>query len=135
MGKLVEIKTKETKASVKDFINSVSGDQKIKDSFTILKMMEKVTKEKPKMWGSSIIGFGNLIYQSPSTGRQVEWFKIGFSPRKANITIYLMDMKKHSEALKKLGKHKIGGGCLYINKLEDIDTKVLEKMISVAAKK
>lgn len=134
MGKLVEIKTKETKASVKDFINSVAGDQKIKDSFAILKMMEKATKEKPKMWGSSIIGFGNLVYESPSTGRQVEWFKIGFSPRKANITIYLMDMKKHAEALKKLGKHKLGGGCLYINKLEDIDIKVLEKMIAVAAK-
>lgn len=134
MGKLVEIKTKETKASVKDFINSVASDQKIKDSFAILKIMEKATKEKPKMWGSSIIGFGNLVYESPSTGRQVEWFKIGFSPRKANISIYLMDMKKHAEALKKLGKHKLGGGCLYINKLEDIDIKVLEKMIAVAAK-
>lgn len=134
MGKLAEIKTKETKASVKDFIESVASEQKRKDSFTILKMMEKATKQKPKMWGSSIIGFGNLIYESPTTGRQVEWFKIGFSPRKANISIYLMDMKKHAEALKKLGKHKLGGGCLYINKLEDIDLKVLEKMIVVAAK-
>lgn len=134
MGKLAEIKTKETKASVKDFIELVASEQKRKDSFTILKMMEKATKQKPKMWGSSIIGFGNLIYESPTTGRQVEWFKIGFSPRKANISIYLMDMKKHAEALKKLGKHKLGGGCLYINKLEDIDLKVLEKMIVVAAK-
>lgn len=134
MGKLAEIKTKETKASVKDFIDSVAGDQKRKDSFVILKMMEKATQQKPKMWGSSIIGFGNLIYESPTTGRQVEWFKIGFSPRKANITLYLMEMKKHADALKKLGKHKTGGGCLYINKLEDIDIKVLEKMIAVAAK-
>ena len=134
MGKLAEIKTKETSASVKDFINAVADEQKRKDSFSILKMMEKATKTKPKMWGSSIIGFGNLIYESPSTGRQVEWFKIGFSPRKANITLYLMDMKKHADALKKLGKHKLGGGCLYINKLADVDIKILEKMIVTAAK-
>ena len=134
MGKLAEIKTKKTSASVKDFINSVTDEQKRKDSFVILNLMEKATKEKPKMWGSSIIGFGNLIYESPKTGRQVEWFKIGFSPRKANITLYLMNLQKHVEALKKLGKHKTGGGCLYINKLEDIDIKVLEKMITAAAK-
>ena len=134
MGKLAEIKTKKTSASVKDFINSVTDEQKRKDSFVILNLMEKATKEKPKMWGSSIIGFGNLIYESPKTGRQVEWFKIGFSPRKANITLYLMNLKRHADALKKLGKHKTGGGCLYINKLEDIDIKVLEKMITAAAK-
>ena len=134
MGKLAEIKTKETSANVKDFINSVTDEQKRKDSFVILNLMEKATKEKPKMWGSSIIGFGNLIYESPKTGRQVEWFKIGFSPRKANITLYLMNLKRHADALKKLGKHKTGGGCLYINKLEDIDIKVLEKMITAAAK-
>jgi hypothetical protein len=134
MGKLAQIKTKETKASVEDFINKVTAEQKRKDCFTILKMMEKATKEKPKMWGSALIGFGNLIYESPTTGRQVEWFKIGFSPRKANISIYLMNMKKHAEALKKLGKHKIGGGCLYINKLEDVDLKILEKMIIAALK-
>ena len=134
MGKLAEIKTKQTSASVEDFINSIAGEQKQKDSFVILKMMEKATKEKPKMWGSSIIGFGKLIYKSPATGREVEWFKIGFSPRKANLTVYLLDMRKHADALKKLGKHKIGGGCLYINKLEDVDIKVLEKMIATAAK-
>jgi Domain of unknown function (DU1801) len=86
------------------------------------------------MWGSAIIGFGNLIYESPKTGRQVEWFKIGLSPRKANITLYLMGLQKHAEALKKLGKHKVGGGCLYINKLENVDIKVLEKMIIASAK-
>jgi len=134
MGKLAEIKTKQTSASVEDFINSIAGEQKQKDSFVILKMMEKATKEKPKMWGSSVIGFGKLIYKSPATGREVEWFKIGFSPRKANLTVYLLDMRKHADALKKLGKHKIGGGCLYINKLEDVDIKVLEKMIATAAK-
>jgi hypothetical protein len=134
MGKLAVIKTKQTSASVADFINSIADEQKRKDSFTILKMMEKATKEKPKMWGSSIIGFGKLVYKSPATGREVEWFKIGFSPRKANLTVYLMNMKKHTDLLKKLGKHKTGGGCLYINKLENIDIKVLEKMIAAAAK-
>lgn len=134
MGKLAQIKTKETEASVEDFIDKVPGEQKQKDSYVILKMMTKATKEKPKMWGSSIIGFGNVRYKSPATGREVDWFKIGFSPRKANLTVYLIDLKKHAEALKKLGKHKTGGGCLYINKLEDIDIKVLEKIIAATVK-
>lgn len=134
MGKLAEIKTKETDTSVEDFIINVKDEQKRKDSFAILKMMQKATKEKPKMWGSSIIGFGKLIYKSPATGREVEWFKIGFSPRKANLTIYLIDLKKHEDSLYKLGKHKKGVGCLYINKLEDIDLKILKKMIADSVK-
>ena len=135
MGKLAQIKTKETSASVEDFINSVKDEAKRKDSFTILKMMQKASKEKPKMWGSSMIGFGNKIYKSPATGREVEWFKIGFSPRKANISLYLvLDIKKFAADLKKLGKHKTGVGCLYINKLDDVDVKVLEKLINTAAK-
>jgi len=135
MSKLTQIKTKETSASVEDFINSVKDEEKRKDSFTILKMMQKASKEKPKMWGSSMIGFGNKIYKSPATGREVEWFKLGFSPRKANISLHLvLDIKKHAAELKKLGKHKTGVGCLYINKLDDVDVKVLEKLINVAAK-
>ena len=134
MGKLAEIKTKESEASVEDFINSVPGEQKQNDSRIILKMMQKASKSKPKLWGSAIIGFGNKIYKSPTSGREVAWFKIGFSPRKANLTVYLLNMKEHAASLKKLGKHKIGGGCLYINKLEDIDVKVLEKMISDSLK-
>lgn len=132
--KLVQIKTKETAASVDGFINTIADEQKRKDCFAILKMMEKATKSKAKLWGSAIIGFGNLIYESPKTGRQVEWFKIGFSPRKANITLYLMGLQKHADALKKLGKHKTGGGCLYINQLEQVDVKVLEKIITASAK-
>jgi hypothetical protein len=135
MGKLAVIKTKETEASVEDFINSVENEQKRADSFVILKLMRNASKEKPKMWGSSIIGFGNLRYKSPATGREVDWFKIGFSPRKANLTLYLMNMKENEAALKKLGKHKIGGGCLYINKLEEVDLKVLEKMVNQALRK
>ncbi len=135
MGKLAVIKTKENDSSVEDFINSVEDEAKRKDSFVLLKLMQKASKEKPKMWGSSMIGFGNKIYKSPATGREVEWFKIGFSPRKANLSLHLvLDIKKYAAELKKLGKHKTGAGCLYINKREDIDLKVLEKLINTAAK-
>lgn len=133
-SKLAEIKTKQTSASVEDFINSVEGEQKRKDSLIILEMMKKATGEEPKMWGGSIIGFGNKRYKSPASGREVDWFLIGLSPRKANLTVYLINMKEHSEALKKLGKHKTGGGCLYINKLDDIDMKILKGMIEASLK-
>jgi hypothetical protein len=136
MGKLAEIKTKETTASVEDFISTVKDEKKRKDSFVLLKLMQKAAKEKPKMWGSSMIGFGNKRYKSPATGREVDWFLIGFSPRKSNFSLHLvLDLKKHAAELKKLGKHKAGVGCLYINKLDDIDLKVLEKLINTAVKK
>jgi len=135
MGKLIEIKTKPTSSSVASFIDSISDEQKRKDSHVILKLMEKAIKEKPKMWGSSMIGFGNVRYKSPATGREVDWFKIGFSPRKANLSLHLgLDIQRHADALNKLGKHKTGVGCLYINKLEDVDIKILEKMIAAAVK-
>jgi hypothetical protein len=135
MGKLAEIKTKQTEASVEDFINAIKEEEKRKDSFVILKLMQNATKEKPRMWGSSMIGFGIKRYKSPATGREVDWFKIGFSPRKANLSLYLtIDIKSHADALKKLGKHKTGVGCLYINKLEDVDMKVLGELIITAAK-
>ncbi len=136
MGKVAEIETRETTASVEDFLNAIKEEEKRKDSFTILKMMQKATKEKPKLWGSSLIGFGNKRYKSPASGREVDWFIIGFSPRKANFSLYLTtDLKQHAAALKKLGKHKTGMGCLYVNKLSDIDIKVLEEMINTAAKR
>ena len=136
MGKLAEIKTKPTEASVDSFIESIPAEQKRSDSKVILKMMEKAMKQKPKMWGSSLIGFGDVRYKSPTTGREVDWFKIGFSPRKANLTLYLgINIQKHADALKKLGKHKTGVGCLYINKLDDIDLKTLQEMIAAAASK
>lgn len=135
MGKSVQIKTKATNLSVNEFIESLSEEQKQKDSILLISIMEKLTQEKPKIWGSSIIGFGSRRYQSPATGREVDWFKIGFSPRKANLSLYLMlDQKKKAELLKKLGKHKTGVGCIYINKIKDIDLKILEKMIALALK-
>lgn len=131
MGKLAVIKTKQTTSSVEDFINKIADEQKSKDSQVILKMMENATKEKPKMWGSSMIGFGNVRYKSPATGREVDWFKIGFSPRKANLSLHLMDAQRHTDLLAKLGKHKTGVGCLYINKLEDVDQKVWKKLLQL----
>lgn len=134
-SKLAEIKTKQTLESVEDFINSVKEEQKRKDSFMLLEMMKKASGEDAKMWGGSIIGFGNKRYKSPTSGREVDWFLIGFSPRKANLTLYLMiNHKEHEDAIKKLGKHKTDGGCIYINKLEDIDLKILKGMINASLK-
>lgn len=132
-SKLAEIKTKPTAASVEDFINTIADEQKRNDSFVIMEMMKEASGEEPKMWGSSIIGFGNKRYKSPATGREVDWLLIGFSPRKANLSLYIsVGIAEHAEALKKLGKHKTGVGCLYVNKLEDIDTNVLKGMIAAS---
>ena len=135
MGRLAEIKTKPTLVSVDSFLDSIPDEQKRKDSLALCKMMEKATKEKPQMWGGSMIGFGNLRYKSPATGREVDWFKIGFSPRKPNLSLYLgLDIKQHADTLQRLGKHKTGVGCLYITKLEDVDISVLENIIRAAVK-
>ncbi len=132
-SKLAEIKTKQTAASVEDFINTVKDEQKRKDSLVLLEMMKKASGEEPKMWGNSLIGFGNKRYKSPTTGREVDWLLIGFAPRKANLSLYLMmDIKKQVDTLKKLGKHKTGVGCLYINNLEDVDLKVLKGMVDTS---
>ncbi len=135
-SKLVEIKTKPTTASVEDFINKVEDEQKRKDCFVLMEIMKKASKEEPVLWSSSIIGFGNKRYKSPATGREVDWLQIGFSPRKANLSLYIsVGIKEHEAALKKLGKHKTGVGCLYINKLEDVDLKILKGMIEASVKK
>ncbi len=133
--KLAVIKTQPTKVSVEDFINKLPDEQKQKDSLVLMEMMKKASGEEPVLWGGSMIGFGKKIYKSPASGREVEWFKIGFSPRKANFSLHLvMDIKKEATTLKKLGKHKTGVGCLYINKLEDVDLKVLKGMVETSMK-
>ena len=133
-SKLAEIKTKPTSASVEDFINSIKEEQNRKDSFVLLEMMKKATGEEPVLWSSSIIGFGNKRYKSPATGREVDWLRIGFAPRKANLSLYIsVGIQEHAAALAKLGKHKTGVGCLYINKLADIDLNVLKGMIDASA--
>ena len=131
---MAEIKTKPTSESVEDFLNKVQDEQKRLDSFVILDMMRKATGEEPKMWGSSLIGFGQMRYKSPATGREVDWFLLGFSPRKANLSLHLIDLQQHAAALEKLGKFKTGRGCLYINKLSDVDLDILKEMIEASVK-
>lgn len=130
------IKTQETKDSVAAFIGKQKDEQVRDDLRAITKLMEKATGAKARMWGSSIVGFGNCVYTSPATGRQVDWFYCGLSPRKANITLYLNagGYERHAALMAKLGKHKVGGGCLYIKKLADVDVKILEKLITIAVK-
>ena len=134
MAKKTELKTKVNEASVEGFLNSVADEQARKDSFEILKIMKQVTKEEPKMWGASIVGFGSYHYKGAS-GREGDWMLTGFSPRKQNLTLYVLgSFNPHTDLLKKLGKHKTGVGCLYINKLADVDVKVLKELIKQALK-
>jgi hypothetical protein len=126
---MAELKTKKTELSVDDFLNTVADEQKRKDAFALLAMMEKATKSKAKMWGGAIIGFGEQVLKYDS-GRELDWFIMGFSPRKQNFALYINNAVNKNEALlKKLGKHKTGKGCLYINKLEEVDTGVLKEII------
>ena len=128
------MKTKVNKASVEKFLKKVSEAKKREDSFTILEMMKKVTKEEPKMWGSSIVGFGQYHYKYES-GREGDMCITGFSPRKQSLTIYIMPgFTKYQQLLSKLGKYNNAKSCLYIKKLEDVDLKILEKIISESYK-
>jgi hypothetical protein len=127
---MAELKTKLTKQKPADFIKTVEPEQKRKDSQTLIKMFEKATGEKPAMWGTSIVGFGTYHYESERSSQKGDWLLVGFSPRKANLTLYVMTAIQKSEPLmKNLGKYKVGGGCLYINKLEDVDQKILGTLI------
>ena len=135
MAKKVELKTKVNDADVEGFLNTVEDDQKREDCFEILKLMKSVTKEKPKMWGSSIVGFGSYHYKGAS-GREGDWMLTGFSPRKQNLTLYIIGgFDLHKDLLKKLGNYKTSVGCLYIKKLDDVDRKVLKELVSESVKK
>ena len=130
-----ELKTKVNDASVTKYIEGVADEQKRNDSFEILKLMKQVTKVEPKMWGASIIGFGSYHYKGAS-GREGDWFLTGFSPRKQALTVYLNHgFDAHKDLLKKLGKYKTGMGCLYINKLDDVDRKVLKELVTASVKR
>ncbi len=126
---MAEMKTKQTEASVEDFLNLIENDQKREDCFEIVKMMKQVTKKEPKMWGPSIIGFGSYHYKYES-GREGDSLQIGFSPRKQNITLYVLSGSDHENLLlQKLGKHSTSKVCLYIKRLADVDKKVLLELI------
>ena len=129
-----ELKTKVNKSSVEGFLNSVKDKQKREDSFKILEMMKKITNEEPKMWGPSIVGFGKYHYKYAS-GHEGDMCRIGFSPRKQSLTLYIMvGSDKYESLMKKLGKYKTSVACLYIKKLEDVDQKVLTELISESVK-
>jgi hypothetical protein len=129
---MAELKTKKTKVAVKDFLGTLPDDRQ-KDCKIISKLMSEVTRSKAKMWGPSIVGFGDHLYTYPD-GRTMDWFTMGFSPRKQALTLYIK-YGTTNELLKKLGKYKTGKWCLYIKKLEDVDMNVLKKMIVQAGKK
>ena len=125
---MAEMKTKKTGTSVADFLNSIPEAQKREDCRAIAKMMQAATKAEPKMWGPSIVGFGHCRWVYPS-GKEMDWMQIAFSPRKANITLYLTEDVLKSNLIKKLGRNSCGKGCLYIKKLSDVDMPTLKKLI------
>jgi uncharacterized protein DUF1801 len=131
---MAELKTKPTAQSVKDFLNSISDEERRDDCLAIAKMMEEITGEKPKMWGPSIVGFGSYHYKYAS-GREGDWLMTGFSPRKKDLTLYLMmGFEQHGELMKQLGKHSVGKSCLYIKRLSDIHVPTLKKLIRASVK-
>ena len=132
MAKNAEVKTKKNEASVEGFLNTIQDDEIRNDCFEIARMMKKATKKDPKMWGSSIIGFGEYHYKYAS-GREGDSMQIGFSPRKQNITLYILSGTE-SSLLKELGKYTTGKGCLYVKKLADVDKKVLQELINESFK-
>lgn len=129
-----DVKTKKNEASVEGFLKSVENEKRREDSFVVLDLMKEVTGEKPTMWGTSIVGFGSYHYKGAS-GREGDWMKVGFSPRKQSMTLYIMDgFGSYDSLLNKLGKYKTGKSCLYINKLEDVDQTVLRELVKQSFK-
>jgi hypothetical protein len=126
---MAELKTRQTGASVDDFLNGLPVEQTRKDCLEIVRIMKLATREEPKMWGPSIVGFGTTHLKYAS-GRELDWMVVGFSPRKQNLTLYLPGgLASYSALLAKLGKHKTGVGCVYIKSLQDVDATVLEDLI------
>ena len=129
-----EPKTKPTNESVEDFINKVPEPERRADCLAVAKIMEEITGEKPKMWGPSIVGFGSYHYKYAS-GREGDWPMTGFSPRKKDLTLYIMmGFEKHTDMMEKLGKHSVGKSCLYIKRLSDIHIPTLKKLIKESLK-
>jgi hypothetical protein len=126
---VAELKTKPTTASVERFLSGIADEEQQADARTLLELMRTITKAEPKLWGSSIVGFGDYHYKYAS-GREGDWFTVGFSPRKQNLTLYIMaGFDEYKTLLKDLGKHKTGKSCLYINRLSDVNPAVLRKLI------
>ena len=131
---MAELKTKPTQASVKEFLNQIPDKERRDDCFAVTKMMEEITGHKPKMWGPSIVGFGTYHYKYAS-GREGDWPISAFSPRKKDLTLYIMmGFEKHPELMKQLGKHSTSKSCLYIKRLSDIHIPTLKKLIKSSVK-
>ena len=131
---MAELKTKLNESSVEKFLNSVEDKEKRELSFKVLELMKKITKEEPKMWGTSIIGFGTYHYKYKS-GQEGDWMQVGLSPRKQAVTLYIMSgFSRYDELMNKLGKYKTGKSCLYIKKEEDIDFEVLKELVAQSVK-
>ncbi len=133
---MAELKTKKTAMNPAAFIAGVKDPQKKQDAKALLVLMQKATGEKPKMWGSSIVGYGQYHYKSERSAQEGDWPLTGFSPRVQNFTVYIMPgFKKYAPLLKKLGKHTISGGsCIYIKKLADVDQKVLAEIVKTSVR-
>lgn len=128
-----ELKTQKNDGDVEAFLHSVENKRRREDSFVILDLMREVTGEPGALWGTSIVGFGSYHYKYAS-GREGDWFVTGFSPRKQNMTLYIMPgFEQYNDLLSKLGKHKTGKSCLYINKLDDVDLDVLRELVAQSA--
>jgi Domain of unknown function (DU1801) len=126
------IKTTKNDASVEAFIHTIEDETKRHDSFTLLELYKQITKEDPRMWGTSIIGFGSYHYKSERSTQEGDWMLTGFSPRKQNLTLYFMlGFDAHTDALAALGKHKVSKSCLYIRRLSDVDMDVLRQLITI----
>jgi hypothetical protein len=131
---MAELKTKPTQVPVAKFIASIKGDDTRKDCLALARLMTQATGSKPKMWGSAIVGFGSLHLRYPS-GRELDWFTTGFSPRKQSLTLYVMGgFAQYGTLLEKLGKHSLGKGCLYIKRLDDVHLPTLKKLIQQSVK-
>ena len=131
---MAELKTKRNEQSVEDFLNAIKDETRREECHVIAKLMGDVTGHKPKMWGTSIVGFGSYHYKYAS-GREGDWPMIAFSPRKQNLTLYIMPgFERHDELMKKLGKHSVGKSCLYIKRLDDIHFPTLKKLVSESVK-
>lgn len=127
---MAELKTKQNDQDVTAFLKAEDDPQKRTDCFTLVQLMEETTHEPPRMWGNSIVGFGSYHYRYAS-GREGDWFLTGFSPRKQNLTIYIMSGFSHfPELMEQLGKYKISKSCLYVKKLDDLDQEVLKKLVA-----
>ncbi|HEX9641928.1 MAG TPA: DUF1801 domain-containing protein, partial [Candidatus Krumholzibacteria bacterium] len=125
---MAELKTQRSTKSVSAFLKSVENPQRREDAIAVCDMMAKITKKKPEMWGTAIVGFGTYHYKYAS-GREGDWFLVGFSPRKQNLTLYIMaGFSRYDELMAELGKYKTGKSCLYLNRLSDADPKVLKQL-------